>query len=62
LIDDEGINLAKSHGTALVFDIYNDDYIPRREPGRHAPDRSKRKSRSSRPAQNFAAPYQAAIG
>jgi imidazolonepropionase-like amidohydrolase len=27
LIDDEGINLAKSHGTALVFDIYNDDYI-----------------------------------
>jgi imidazolonepropionase-like amidohydrolase len=27
LIDDEGIRLAKSHGTALVFDIYNDDYI-----------------------------------
>ena len=27
LIDDEGISLAKSHGTALVFDIYNDDYI-----------------------------------
>jgi imidazolonepropionase-like amidohydrolase len=27
LIDDEGIALAKSHGTFLVMDIYNDDYI-----------------------------------
>jgi imidazolonepropionase-like amidohydrolase len=27
LIDDEGIKLAKEHGTYLVFDIYNDDYI-----------------------------------
>jgi imidazolonepropionase-like amidohydrolase len=27
LIDDEGISLAKQHGTVLVFDIYNDDYI-----------------------------------
>jgi len=27
LIDDEGITLAKQHGTFLVFDIYNDDYI-----------------------------------
>src|SRR5271156_6156081 len=27
LIDDEGINLAKQHGTYLVFDIYNDDFI-----------------------------------
>jgi imidazolonepropionase-like amidohydrolase len=27
LIDDEGIRLAKEHGTYLVFDIYNDDYI-----------------------------------
>jgi imidazolonepropionase-like amidohydrolase len=26
LIDDEGIALAKQHGTFLVFDIYNDDY------------------------------------
>lgn len=26
-IDDEGIRLAKEHGTYLVFDIYNDDYI-----------------------------------
>jgi imidazolonepropionase-like amidohydrolase len=27
LIDDEGIALAKQHGTVLVFDIYNDDFI-----------------------------------
>ncbi len=27
LIDDEGIALAKQHGTFLVFDVYNDDYI-----------------------------------
>lgn len=27
LIDDEGIKLALAHGTYLVFDIYNDDYI-----------------------------------
>src|SRR6266550_2248532 len=27
LIDDEGIALAKQHGTYLVFDTYNDDYI-----------------------------------
>src|SRR5580704_7491789 len=26
-IDDEGIALAKQHGTYLVFDIYNDDFI-----------------------------------
>lgn len=27
LIDEEGIKLAKEHGTYLVMDIYNDDYI-----------------------------------
>ena len=27
LIDDEGIRLARKHGTYLVFDIYNDDFI-----------------------------------
>ena len=26
-IDDEGLKLAKQHGTYLVFDIYNDDFI-----------------------------------
>jgi imidazolonepropionase-like amidohydrolase len=27
LVDDEGISLAKAHGTYFVMDIYNDDYI-----------------------------------
>ena len=27
MIDDEGLRLAKEHGTYLVMDIYNDDYI-----------------------------------
>jgi len=27
LIDAEGISLARGHGTTLVFDIYNDDFI-----------------------------------
>ena len=27
LIDDEGVRLAKEHGTFLVMDIYNDDFI-----------------------------------
>ena len=27
LVDDEGIRLAKQHGTYFVMDIYNDDYI-----------------------------------
>ena len=27
LVDDEGIRLAKEHGTFFVMDIYNDDYI-----------------------------------
>jgi len=32
LIDDEGIRLAKEHGTYLVMDIYNDDYILNKAP------------------------------
>ena len=37
LIDDEGIALAKEHGTYLDFDIYNDDYILQEgAKGRHA--------------------------
>jgi imidazolonepropionase-like amidohydrolase len=27
LVDDEGIRMAKQHGTYFVMDIYNDDYI-----------------------------------
>jgi imidazolonepropionase-like amidohydrolase len=32
LIDEEGIRLAKEHGTYLVMDIYNDDYILQEAP------------------------------
>ncbi|HLJ87333.1 MAG TPA: amidohydrolase family protein [Candidatus Angelobacter sp.] len=32
LIDEEGIRLAKEHGTYLVMDIYNDDYILNKAP------------------------------
>jgi imidazolonepropionase-like amidohydrolase len=31
-IDDEGLRLAKAHGTYLDFDIYNDDYIMQEGP------------------------------
>jgi imidazolonepropionase-like amidohydrolase len=32
LIDDEGIRLAKEHGTFLVMDIYNDEYLVNEAP------------------------------
>src|SRR5436305_3995347 len=32
LIDDEGIRLAKEHGTYLVMDIYNDEYLLKEAP------------------------------
>ncbi|MEO7030121.1 MAG: amidohydrolase family protein [Acidobacteriaceae bacterium] len=32
LVDDEGIALAKQHGTYFVMDIYNDDYILQEAP------------------------------
>ncbi len=32
LIDEEGIRMAKEHGTYLVMDIYNDDYILNKAP------------------------------
>jgi len=32
LIDEEGIRLAKEHGTYLVMDIYNDDYLLNKAP------------------------------
>ena len=37
LIDDEGIRLAKQHGTYLVMDIYNDDYLSVRRPSTDCP-------------------------
>ena len=46
LIDDEGIRLAKEHGTYLVMDIYNDDYILNEAPKWGCPPKiSTRKER-----------------
>jgi imidazolonepropionase-like amidohydrolase len=38
LIDDEGIRMAKEHGTYLVMDIYNDDYILGKASDFHIPE------------------------
>lgn len=38
LIDDEGIRMAKEHGTYLVMDIYNDDYILGKARDFHIPE------------------------
>jgi imidazolonepropionase-like amidohydrolase len=38
LIDDEGIRMAKAHGTYLVMDIYNDDYLLGKAKDFHIPE------------------------
>jgi imidazolonepropionase-like amidohydrolase len=45
LIDDEGIRLAKEHGTYLVMDIYNDDYILNEAPKWGLPNENLDKER-----------------
>jgi imidazolonepropionase-like amidohydrolase len=45
LIDDEGIRLAKEHGTYLVMDIYNDDYILNEAPKWGLPTENLEKER-----------------
>jgi imidazolonepropionase-like amidohydrolase len=45
LIDDEGIRLMKEHGTVLVADIYNDDYILAEYKRLRYPDRILEKER-----------------
>ena len=45
LIDDEGIRLAKEHGTYLVMDIYNDDYILNEAPKVGLPQENIEKER-----------------
>jgi imidazolonepropionase-like amidohydrolase len=45
LIDDEGIRLMKEHGTFLVADIYNDDYILAEYKRLRFPDRILEKER-----------------
>ena len=46
LIDDEGIRLAKEHGTYLVMDIYNDDYILNEAPKYGLPTENLDKERT----------------
>jgi imidazolonepropionase-like amidohydrolase len=45
LIDDEGIRLMKEHGTVLVADVYNDDYILAEYKRLRYPDRILEKER-----------------
>lgn len=45
LIDDEGIRLAKEHGTYLVMDIYNDDYILNNAPAFGLPQENVEKEK-----------------
>ena len=49
LIDDEGIRLAKEHGTYLVMDIYNDDYILNEAPEVGIADRKSRQREDGGP-------------
>jgi imidazolonepropionase-like amidohydrolase len=63
LIDDEGIRLAKEHGTYLVMDIYNDDYILNEAPKVGLPqeniDKEKMVGRFQR--ENFAKAVKAGV-
>jgi imidazolonepropionase-like amidohydrolase len=56
LIDDEGIRLAKEHGTYLVMDIYNDDYLLNEAPkvGLPAENLEKEKMVGRLQRENFA--------
>lgn len=61
LIDDEGIRMAKEHGTYLVMDIYNDDYILGKARDFHIPEEFIEKERGIGRLQreNFAKAVQA---
>ena len=63
LIDDEGLRLAKEHGTYLVMDIYNDDYILNEAPKVGLPqeniDKEKMVGRLQR--ENFAKAVKAGV-
>ena len=47
LIDDDGIRLAKEHGTYFVMDIYNDDYILNEAPKFGLPKKTSRRKKWS---------------
>ena len=61
LIDEEGIALAKQHGTYLVFDIYNDDFILQEgaKAGMLAESVEKEKKLGRLQRENFRKAYQA---
>jgi len=56
LIDDEGIRMAREHGTYLVMDIYNDDYILGKARDFHIPEEfiEKEKAIGRLQRENFA--------
>jgi len=63
LIDDEGIRLAKEHGTYLVMDIYNDDYILNEAPKYGLPTENldKEKMVGHLQRENFRKAFQAGV-
>jgi imidazolonepropionase-like amidohydrolase len=63
LIDDEGIRLAKEHGTYLVMDIYNDDYILNEAPkwGLPAENLDKERMVGRLQRDNFRKAFQAGV-
>jgi len=63
LVDDEGIRLAKEHGTYFVMDIYNDDYILGKAKDFGIPEEFVEKERGVGRAQreNFRKAFQAGV-
>ncbi len=63
LIDDEGIRLAREHGTYLVMDIYNDDYLLNEAPKYGLPTENldKEKALGKLQRENFRKAFQAGV-
>ena len=63
LVDDEGIRLAKEHGTYFVMDIYNDDYILNEAPkfGLDAERVEKEKAVGRLQRENFEKAFKAGV-
>jgi imidazolonepropionase-like amidohydrolase len=63
LIDDEGIRLAKQHGTYLVMDIYNDEYLLNEAPKYGLPTENleKEKMVGRLQRENFRKAFQAGV-
>jgi imidazolonepropionase-like amidohydrolase len=63
LVDDEGIRMAKEHGTYFVMDIYNDDYILNEAPkfGLTKEKYDKEKALGQLQRNNFAKAFKAGV-